>query len=160
MSLASQLIVRIDDVSGETTCALIREHLSRMHKQSPPESVHALGIERLREKSITVWSAWIGDEIAGIGALKAMDNRNGEIKSMRTHDAFLRRGVARTLLKTIIAEAQARSYDRLWLETGGTSDFAAAHALYQQFGFEMCGPFGDYRFDPFSRYMSKTVRAL
>lgn len=148
------LRIRVDDVSGEAICALIRAHLARMHKQSPPESVHALGIERLRDKSITVWSAWSGDEIAGIGALKAMDEYNGEVKSMRTRDAFLRRGVASSLLRTIIAEARSRGYGRLWLETGGTDDFAAARQLYERFGFENCGPFGDYVFDPFSRYMT------
>ncbi len=151
--------IRRDPVTGPEMCALIREHLDGMHANSPPESVHALGIEKLRDRSITVWSAWIDGQIAGCGALKAIGARDGEIKSMRTRSAFLRRGVAAELLRTILAEARSRGYERLWLETGGTAQFNAAHELYRRIGFVDCGPFGEYLFDPFSRYMTLTLSA-
>lgn len=148
-----QIDLRIDNLTDEPIRALIREHLASMHANSPPESVHALDIDKLRDPAVMVWSAWIDGQLAGCGALKELGPRDAEVKSMRTREAFRRRGVGTAILSTILREARSRGYERLWLETGSTADFAAAHALYRQAGFTDCGPFGDYRFDPFSRYM-------
>ena len=40
------------------------------------------------------------------------------------------------------------------VETGSGDAFEAATALYVRYGFERCPPFGDYREDPFSRFMT------
>lgn len=149
--------VRIDDLSGSEVQELIREHLAAMHSQSPPESVHALGVERLRHPSITMFTAWIDSDLAGCGALKVLCDDEGEIKSMRTRESFRRQGVGRAVVQRIIAEARARGYRKLSLETGATADFSPAHQLYESFGFVDCGPFGEYRFDPFSRYMTLSL---
>ena len=101
---------------------------------------------------VTFWSAWSGADLAGGGALKELDPRRGEVKSMRTAPTYLRRGVAAAVLAEIVAEAGRRGYDELLLETGHGPAFAAAHALYARSGFEPCGPFGDYADDPFSRF--------
>src|SRR5262249_24469029 len=124
---------------------------------SPPESVHALGIDALRKPEITFWSVWADGELAGCGALKELDREHGEIKSMRTAPQHLRKGVAARLMEHIVAEAKRRSYRRLSLETGSTDGFVAALRLYEQLGFERCGPFGDYADDPFSVFMTKVL---
>ena len=134
--------------------ALLGEHLQGMADHSPPESVHALDVNGLKAPDITFWTMRVGDELLGCIALKQLDEKHGEIKSMRTVSAHLRKGIAAALLEHLVAEARQRSYDRLSLETGSGPGFEAAHALYRKFGFEYCGPFASYRDDPFSRFLT------
>jgi len=149
--------IRLDDLSGPEIAALLSEHLRSMYLHSPPESVHALDIARLRRPDITMWSAWDNGELLGCAALKQLDPGHGEIKSMRTATRHLRKGVASALLRHILAEAKRRSYRRLSLETGSMAAFAPARELYARFGFEPCGPFADYIEDPNSAFMTRTL---
>jgi putative acetyltransferase len=148
---------RIDDLSGAPTQALVRRHLAGMHENSPPESVHAFDIDKLRQPGVTFWSGWRGDEIVVMGALKRLDDANGEIKSMRVADAFLGMGAGRAMLEHILAQARGAGLTTLWLETGGTDAFVPALKLYESAGFARCGPFGDYRDDPFSVFMTRML---
>lgn len=142
------------DLAHPAVVSLLGEHLQGMATHSPPESIHALGIEELKAPGISFWTIWDGDDLCGCGALKELDPTQGEIKSMRTAAAHLRQGVGAAMLRHIIDEARRRGYTRLSLETGSGPGFDAAHALYESFGFEYCGPFADYREDPFSRFMT------
>lgn len=148
---------RVDDLSGEATQALVKRHLAGMHENSPPESVHAFDLDKLRRPGVTFWSGWVGDEIAVMGALKRLDDGDGEIKSMRVADAFLGRGVGRAMLDHIVSEARRRGMSKLWLETGSADAFVPALKLYESAGFEVCGPFGDYTLDPFSVFMARAL---
>jgi putative acetyltransferase len=149
--------IRLDDLSGAPVRALLEEHLRHMHELSPPESVHALPIDALRQPGVTFWSVWERGELLGCGALKQLDAAHGEIKSMRTAPAHRRRGVARAMLEHILGEARRRGYARLSLETGSNEPFAPARALYRRFGFTDCGPFADYREDPNSVFMTRVL---
>ena len=151
------LTFRLDDLSGEPTRALIARHLAGMRASSPPESVHALDVEKLRAPDVTFWSVWVGEEIAGCGALKRLDARRGELKSMRVADAFLGRGVGRALLEHLLGEARARRIESLWLETGSVPAFVPALKLYESAGFVRCGPFDGYTDDPFSVFMTRAI---
>src|SRR4051812_5561441 len=151
------LTFRVDDLSGGATRALIARHLAGMRANSPPESVHALDIDRLRSPEVTFWSVWAGDEIAGCGALKVLDAHRGELKSMRVADAFLGRGIGRAILEHLIAEARRRAMESLWLETGSTEPFVPALRLYESAGFVRCGPFDGYTDDPFSVFMTRRI---
>ena len=151
------MIIRIDDLTRPEVHALLNEHLASMHELSPPESVHALDIESLREPDITFWCAWDGEDLLGCGALKELSRRHGEVKSMRTVRAHLRKGVARAILIRIIEEAKRRSYERLSLETGSMAAFQPAQRLYAGFGFTFCAPFGDYVEDPNSVFMTRAL---
>lgn len=145
----------LDDLSGEPTRALIARHLTGMHANSPPESVHAFDIDKLRQPDVTFWSAWLGEELAGCGALKRLDAQRGELKSMRVADAFLGRGIGRAMLEHLIAEARKRGMRSLWLETGSSAAFIPALRLYESAGFVRCGPFDGYTDDPFSVFMTR-----
>lgn len=145
------------DLESADVVALLQAHLDGMAALSPPESVHALGLEELRRPEVTFWSLRQDGDLLGCGALKELDSSQGEIKSMRTAERHLRKGVAATLLRHILAEAKARGYRRLSLETGSTDGFAAAQTFYERFGFVDCAPFGDYRVDPYSRYMTLEI---
>ena len=149
--------IRMDDLSGPEIAGLLREHLQSMTLYSPPESIHALDLDALRQPAITFWSAWQGSELIGCGAIKELDAGHGEIKSMRTASAHLRKGVAARLLRHILEEAGRRSYRRLSLETGSAEAFAPAHRLYASFGFQFCGPFADYVEDPYSVFMTREL---
>ena len=137
--------------------ALLQEHLDWMRRTSPPESVHALDLDALRQPDIAFWTLWDGETLAGCGALRALDATHGEVKSMRTAQTHLRRGVAATMLDHILAEARRRGYARLSLETGSMAYFAPAHALYARAGFRPCAPFGDFVEDPNSVFMTRAL---
>ncbi|HEY6728008.1 MAG TPA: GNAT family N-acetyltransferase [Polyangiaceae bacterium] len=147
----------LDDLSGAPTRALIAQHLAGMRANSPPESVHALEVDGLRQPNVTFWSVWLDDVIAGCGALKQLDARRGELKSMRVADAFLGRGIGKALLNHLISEARARGLESLWLETGSSPAFTPALRLYEGAGFVRCGPFEDYTHDPFSVFMARSI---
>ncbi len=146
--------IRLDDLSGPEIARLLEEHLRGVARHSPPESIHALPLEALRRPDVTFWTAWDGAELLGCGALREIDPRHGEIKSMRTAAAHARRGVASALLRHILDEARRRSYRRLSLETGSMAAFEPARSLYARFGFRACGPFAEYVEDPNSVFMT------
>jgi len=112
--------IRIDDLRGAAIAALLQAHLDAMHQHSPPGSVHALDLTALRHPAITFWTAWEGDALMGCGALKQLTPTHAEIKSMRTAESHLRKGVARALLRHVEAAARARGIQRLSLEQGPT----------------------------------------
>lgn len=149
--------IKLDDLTGPEVAALIGEHLQGMALHSPPESIHALNLDELKKPEITFWSAWEQDELLGCGALKELDGQHGEIKSMRTATAHLRKGVAKRILAHIIEEAKRRGYLRLSLETGSMEAFEPAKRLYASFGFQYCEPFSDYIEDPNSVFMTKEL---
>jgi putative acetyltransferase len=149
--------IKVDDLSGPEVAELLAEHLRSLAQVSPPESRHALNLDELRSSDIVFWSVWQGTEVVGCGALKELDAEHGEIKSMRTAAAHLRKGVATVLLEHIISEAKRRDYRRLSLETGAMPYFEPAHRLYSKFGFRRCPPFANYRADPNSMFMMKEL---
>ena len=149
--------IKIDDLTGSEIQLFLKEHLEDMAQHSPPESCHALDLERLRKPEVTFWSAWNNNELLGCGALKELTPQHGEIKSMRTAAAHRGKGVATTLLNKILEEAKMRNYKRVSLETGSMDAFAPARSLYARFGFKECKPFADYVEDPYSLYMTKEL---
>lgn len=150
---AAWRIVR-DDVTHPAVIALIDLHLRAAHENSPPGSVFALDLSGLRDPAVTLWTAWEGETLLGMAALKALDADHGEVKSMRTAPDQVRRGVAATLLDHVIGTARNRGFARLSLETGANAPFTAARALYARAGFVECGPFAGYSDEVFARYFT------
>ena len=146
--------IEIDDLSRPEIRALLEEHLQNMYELSPPESVHALDLDKLRRPGITFWTAWDGAVLLGCGALKELDPTHAEVKSMRTPKALRGRGAGRALLAHIVDVARARGYRRLSLETGCHEAFQPAQRLYASVGFTHCGPFEGYVEDPNSVFMT------
>lgn len=144
--------LRTDDLTDARVVALLELHLAAMREHSPPGSVHALDLSRLRAPGMTVWTAWAGERVAGIGALKRLDATGAEIKSMRTHPDFVRQGVAARILDTIIATARGEGMTRLSLETGSGAPFEPALALYRRRGFVAGAAFSDYVPSAFNQF--------
>ena len=149
--------IKIDNLNGSEIFELLQEHLRSMALHSPPESVHALDIEALRKPDITFWTVWEDGDLLGCGALKELNCRHGEIKSMRTSSLHHRKGVAKKLLHHMLEEAKRRGYGRLSLETGSMEAFQPARQLYENFGFTDCDPFADYTKDPYSVFMTREL---
>ena len=149
----SALSIREDDLSGSQTQALLALHLNGMQAHSPPGHVHALDLSGLKAPGVTVWTAWRGEAVAGIGALKRLGDGTGEIKSMRTHPDHLRQGVGAAILDHIITTARAQGLARLSLETGSGEAFEPALAMYRKRGFRSGGAFGDYEASAFNQFM-------
>ncbi|MEJ6521476.1 GNAT family N-acetyltransferase [Shewanella bicestrii] len=147
----------LDDLKGPEIAALLTEHLEDMRATSPPESVHALDLDGLRQPNIRFWTLWDGRNLAGCGALKWLDAEHAEIKSMRTAATYKQQGVASQILQHLINDAKAAGVQRLSLETGSMTFFQPARNLYAKFGFELCGPFADYTLDPNSLFMTKKL---
>ena len=151
--LGRKMEIRVDDLSSAPTQELLRLHLAGMHANSPPGHVFALDLSGLRAPGVTVWSAWKGEAVCGIGALKQLDAASGEVKSMRTHPDHLRQGVGAAILEHIITEARARGFRRLSLETGQGPAFEPALALYRRRGFVDGEAFADYVRSPFNQFL-------
>lgn len=144
----------IDDLSGQAIADFLEAHIQDMRTVSPPQSKHALDLEGLRQPDITFWSVYREDRLVACGALKELDPRHGELKSMRVASEARGQGVASRLLAHILHTARARGYERVSLETGAMAFFHPAVALYRKYGFLPCPPFGEYREDPNSLFMS------
>ena len=145
--------IRRDDLSGDATRSLLALHLAGMHASSPPGSVFALDLSGLLSPDVTVWTVRDGEAVVGIGALRALPDNTGELKSMRTHPDHLRRGVASALLDHLLAEARTRGLTRLSLETGTGPAFDPALSLYRSRGFVDGAAFSDYRQSSFNRFL-------
>jgi putative acetyltransferase len=150
----SDLTIRLDDLTSPEIAELLADHLREMNQHSPPESVHALDLEKLKRPEITFWSIWSDDKLVGCGALKELDPTHAEIKSMRTTPKYRGQGAGKIMLRHILEEAKIRGYERLSLETGSMTAFEPARRLYAAHGFTDCGPFADYILDPNSVFMT------
>ena len=149
--------IQRDDLQRPDVLALLQMHLDEMHRWSPACRVHAMPAERLRAPDVTFLSAWSGDTLASVGALKDLGGGHGELKSMRAAPDFRGKGAGRAMLDALIAEARTRGMTWLGLETGRPAPFADAQALYTANGFAECAPFGDYVSDDFSMCMERAL---
>ncbi len=146
-----------DDLTGTEIRELVAHHLRGMEENSPPGTCSAFDVDGLKQPGVTLWSAWAGAKLIGMGGLKAIDRDNGEIKSMRVADNYLGKGAGRALLEHLMAEARERKMLKLWLETGSSAGFMAALKLYESAGFSYCGPFANYEDNGFSRFMTREL---
>ncbi|RYZ06540.1 MAG: GNAT family N-acetyltransferase [Myxococcales bacterium] len=152
-SCAQALTILPGDLGDARVRALLQQHLAGMHESSPVGSVYALDTLALQAPDIALYTAWMGEELLGCGALKHLSEVSGEVKSMRTASAHLRRGVAGRLLEHLLGVARARGYRQVSLETGSGPAFEPALALYRRYGFEPGEAFGDYRATAFNRFL-------
>jgi putative acetyltransferase len=152
--------IEIDDVSRPQVLALLDEHLRNMYGLSPPDQVFAFDASKLRGPGINFWTAWKDGTLLGCAALQELSPTQGEVKSMRTPASLRRRGAGRALLSHILQVSRERRYQELFLETGRHPAFAPAQTLYRSVGFRECGPFGSYKENGNSVFMSLYLRAV
>jgi len=146
-----------DELTVEPVIALLAFHLEEMHRLSPPCKVHAMPVERLREGDVTFYSAWDGEQLAAVGAIREIDATRGELKSMRATPEYRGKGAGEAILVHLVGEARRRGYRWLGLETGRPAAYLPAQNLYRKHGFADCADFGDYIGDDFSMCMSRAL---
>ena len=159
MNERAALVVREGGLDDPRVVLLLETHVSRARAETARGSAHALDLSALRASDITFWSAWSGETLAGVGALRALSREHGAVKSMHVAETMHGRGVGRAILRHIVSAARERGMTRVSLETGSWDYFAAARALYASAGFVECGPFGEYREDPNSVFMTRELYA-
>jgi putative acetyltransferase len=145
--------IREDDPNAPPVADLLAFHLAEL-RSVMADFAFALDASGLSAPNVTFWTAWNGDELVGFGALKQLDPRHGEVKSMRAAPSARRSGVGRAMLQHIIAVAKARGYARLSLETGTADLHAPAVALYRSAGFVLCAAFSDYEPSPYNQFLA------
>ena len=133
---------------------LLKKHFIELRSVSPEGSTHVLDIEGLQNKSIKFWSIYENDELIGCGALKFLDTKHGELKSIRVADAFRNKGNGKKIIKVLIEKSRQLNIKKISVETGSGKFFLPARKLFKNSGFKECKPFGDYVDDPNSSYMS------
>ena len=147
---AAELVIAEEDPHTADVVEVLEAHLALMRRISPPGHVHALDLDGLTVPAITFLTARRHGDLLGVGALKVLDARRGEIKSMHTTAAARGQGVGRRLVQFVIALAAERELGWLGLETGTQAEFEPARSLYRSFGFTVCEPFGEYTVNPYS----------
>lgn len=151
--------IALDDLRGADVVAFLEEHVAQLRDVTPPGSSHALDLDGLRAPDVRFWTMTDDDgELLGCAALKTLTPEHAELKSMRTAGHRTRQGVATALLRHVLDEARAGGFARVSLETGSFEFFAPARALYARHGFAECEPFGSYRPDPHSTFMTLQLR--
>ncbi|QJU60480.1 GNAT family N-acetyltransferase [Sphingomonas sp. AP4-R1] len=136
--------IRQDDPAAPHVADLLAHHLREL-QDVMAEYAFALDASGLSAPSVTFWTAWDDETLAGFGALKQLSPSHGEVKSMRASPAARGKGVGRAILAHIVAEARKRGYERLSLETGTATLHAPAISLYRSAGFVSCGAFSNYQ---------------
>jgi putative acetyltransferase len=150
--------ITLGDLADPRVVDLLKHHLTSARAQTAPGSAHALDMAGLQASNITFWSAWDGNTLLAVGALKLLSEHHGEVKSMHTVSSARRTGVGSAMLRHIIAFAESRGVSRLSLETGSWDYFQPAVALYRKHGFVECQPFADYLPDPNSVFLTLDLR--
>lgn len=134
--------------------SFLQEHLDELAPTAPPESRHALDLTALQAPGVRMWVARADEQIVGTAALAELTPAQEELKSMRTAPQRRGAGIASQLLHHALTDARSRGVKQVFLETGSMDFFAPARALYRKNGFRECPPFGTYREDPNSVFMT------
>ncbi|WP_148614756.1 GNAT family N-acetyltransferase [Nocardioides rubriscoriae] len=146
-----------DELTSSEIVAFLEAHVAQLRSLSPPESTHALDLAGLRAPGVSFWSAYDAGELVGCAALKALTDDHAELKSMRTAPHRVGEGIGAGLVTFVLERARERGFSRVSLETGSEEFFAPARRLYARHGFVECPPFGDYRPDPLSTFMTRAL---
>ena len=136
---------------------LLINHFIELRSVSPEGSAHVLDIAGLKDFSIKFWSLWEGEDLMGCGALKFLDKKHGEFKSIRVGDNFRNKGNGSKVISHLINEAKKLNIERLSLETGAGDFFLNARKLFIKSGFRHCEPFSHYKIDINSIYMTMLI---
>ena len=133
---------------------LLKKHFIELRSVSPAGSTHVLDIEGLKNPSIKFWSLWENNELVGCGALKFLEKKHGEFKSIRVADNYRKKGIGEKIIDHLIEEAKKLEVSKLSIETGAGNFFLPARKLFSKFGFKKCPPFAHYKIDPNSCYFT------
>ncbi len=154
---AGGILVRPGNLEDPQVRGLLVVHAERSRKETAPGSAHALDLEAFRDPELRLFTAWDPETLVGVGAWRRLSANHGEVKAFHTIESARGRGIAGRILRAVVQSARDEGIERLSLETGSWPYFAPARAFYSSYGFEECGPFGDYVDDPNSVFMTRLI---
>ncbi len=121
--------------------ALIDELDAELRGPYDPDQHHGFSVDRVFASGLLFFIAKLDGQAVGCGGI-AFDEGYAELKRMYVRPTARGRGVAQAVLERLEAEAKAKGYKRLTLETGDVQH--AAIKVYERAGFMVCEPFGEY----------------
>lgn len=141
MTSPSQIHIR-PAVAGDLVAVMaVHDH----HQQRQPSLVtsrhHATWQQMLDQPGLTPYIAEIEDAVVGTATLIVVPNLTYDqaptafIESVVVDPAHRRRGIATTMLTTMLADAQALGCCKVQLLAHKRHAFDGAHALYEKLGF-------------------------
>ena len=136
---------------------LLKKHFIELRSVSPAGSTHVLDIDGLKDPSIKFWSLWENEKLMGCGALKFLNENHGEFKSIRVADLYRGKGYGEKIITYLIQKSKKLNIKRISIETGSGEFFKSARKLFKKFGFKECKPFGHYKIDSNSCYMTLSI---
>lgn len=152
-----ELLFREDDFADRRVLDLLETHLQRARAETAPGSAHALDARGLQDDDVHFWTAWVDDELVGLGAVKRLSDDHYEVKSMHVVEGHRGNGIGNGILQHLEQRAKETGAQRISLETGSWDYFKPAVSLYMRNGYSVCAPFADYVEDPNSIFMTKTI---
>jgi ribosomal protein S18 acetylase RimI-like enzyme len=139
--------------------ALISELDAELNAGYSPQQRHGLSLEKVFQPWIRFFVARLDGKAAGCGGI-SFENGLAEIKRMYVRPDARRSGVALAILSRLEAEARARGFEHVVLETGDAQ--YAAIRFYERAGFGRCPAFEPYASMPAaaierSRFFEKRI---
>jgi putative acetyltransferase len=124
---------------------------------TPIEHVYALDASKLFSSDITVFGARVNGELLGVGALRVLDAKHAELKSMHTLAKSRGLGIGKAMVMHIEEFAKTQDIERISLETGTSEPFKPARMLYSSLGYRNSEAFGDYVLSEENTCMTKLI---
>ncbi|MER5172790.1 GNAT family N-acetyltransferase [Thioclava sp. GXIMD2076] len=141
----------------ENLALLHKRHFDAMHADTPPGSIHMLPPDALAAPQIRFFVMREEGRAIGMGAWNRHGPDLAELKSMHVLYEERGRGLARMMLRHLLADVAEAGIREVRLETGAQASFQVARSLYETEGFTRCAPFADYTLDPMSVYMALSL---
>jgi putative acetyltransferase len=135
--------------------ALVEELETHLAALYPCESRHGYSVEKLLHEGVAFFVIRDNDMPAGCGGIQLFGTEYGELKRMYVRPAFRGLGLGWLMLDHLAEFARCRGVGLLRLETGIHQH--AAIALYERYGFQTIGPFGEYQENPLNRFYEMRI---
>jgi len=147
--------IRPEDPRRPDVQALLGQSDDYLRALYPAESNHLVSADVLGTDRAVFLAARHDGELLGSIALLVIAPGHAEIKRMFVRTEARGIGLGRRLLNALEEVACHRSITRISLETGIKQPEAIG--LYRASGYQDCPPFGDYKDDPLSLFMTKRL---
>lgn len=144
-------VVQIDPNQAKTLIEALDQYQASLY---PAESNHLDSLDTLSNKNVTMVGAMEAGTLLAIGAVKVFENY-GEIKRVFVPKPHRGNGLAKMIMAALEQRLKEQSVHYAKLETGIHQHEAIG--LYHHLGYLNCPPFGSYRPDPLSVFMSKKL---
>lgn len=151
----TEIIIVPEDPRQADARALIAEADVMLAALYPSESNHLVDAEALAAPGALFLAARCNGEIIGSIAFRLIAPGHAEMKRLFVRPEARGTGLGRRLVVALEEAARGQRIDRISLETGIRQPEAIG--LYRTGGYRDCSPFGSYKEDRLSLFMTKRL---